>query len=101
MKYGLSERSYRELMDILSSSPEIEKAVLYGSRARGDNGPGSDIDLSLHGAQLTRRVLSRLSDRFYYSHIPYFIDMHVYSDIRNPLFKENVDRDGITIYVRE
>lgn len=34
--YGLTDKSYNELLQILASMPEIEEVVLYGSRARGD-----------------------------------------------------------------
>lgn len=99
--YGLKERSYNELMAILTSVPEIEEAVLYGSRARGDYWHASDIDLSLKGNGLNRHVLSVLNDKLYESHIPYFFDTHIYSDIMNQKFKENVDRDGIVIYRKQ
>lgn len=99
--YGLSERSYNELMAILASVPEVEEAVLYGSRARGDNSFGSDIDLSLHGSQLNSHILAVLNDKLYESHIPFFFDTHIYSKIKDTRFKANVDRDGIVIYRRK
>ena len=98
--YGLSERSYRELMDILRSVPEIDEAVIFGSRARGDYGAASDIDLSLRGPHLTRRSLRQLNDKLYESHIPYFFDTHIYAEIKDPHFKESVDRDGKVLYRR-
>lgn len=98
--YGLSDRSYRELMDILRSVPEIDEAVIYGSRARGDYWAASDIDLSLKGQSLTRRSLRQLNDKLYESHIPYFFDTHIYSEIKDPRFKANVDRDGKVLYRR-
>ena len=100
MTFGLSDKSYRELMSILASVPEIDEAVLYGSRARGDYGHASDIDLSLKGPQLTRRHLSILNQRLYESHIPYFFDTNIYSSINNADFKANIDRDGRVIYAR-
>lgn len=96
--YGLSDQSYKELLEILASVPEIEEAMIYGSRARGDYWRASDIDLSLKGMQLTPHILSVLNDRLYESHIPYFFDTHIYQQIKNPKFKANVDRDGIVIY---
>lgn len=49
MEYGIDDKYMKELREILASIPEIEEAVLYGSRARGDYKRGSDIDLSLKG----------------------------------------------------
>ena len=100
MTYGLSDRSYKELLEILASVPEVEEAVIYGSRARGDNWAASDIDLSLKGDNLTHRCLRVLNDRLYESHIPYFFDTHIYSEIKNPRFKMNVDREGKVLFSR-
>lgn len=98
--YGLSDRSYKELLDILASVPEIEEATIYGSRARGDYWMASDIDLSLKGKKLTRHSLAVLNQKLYESHIPYFFDTHIYSSIKSPAFKQNVDRDGKLLYRR-
>ena len=98
--YGLSERSYAELIQILGSVPEVEEAFIFGSRVRGDYDHASDIDLSLHGPNLTRRSVRMLNDRLYDSHIPYFFDTHVFADIKNPKFKANVLRDGKLLYKR-
>jgi len=51
------------IRDVLADAP-VELAVLYGSRARGDAGPGSDVDLavafpdSLSSVERTRARLS-------------------------------------------
>lgn len=98
--YGLSDRSYRELIQILASIPEIDEAIIYGSRARGDYWHASDIDLSLKGKDLTKTNIRVLNDKLYESHIPYFFDTNIYSDIRNPAFKANIDRDGKLLFRR-
>ena len=96
--YGLTDKSYNELLQILASMPEIEEVVLYGSRARGDYWRASDVDLSIKGQDFDNHTLARLNDKLYNSHIPQFFDTHIYSKIRNPKFKTNVDRDGKVIY---
>lgn len=99
--FGLSERSYNELLEILASIPEIEEASIYGSRARGDYWRASDIDLSLKGEHLSRHTLRVLNDKLYESHIPYFFDTHIFSEIKNPQFRANVIRDGKVVYKRQ
>lgn len=98
--YGLTDKSYHELLNILASVPEIEEAVLYGSRARGDYWRASDIDLSLKGNGLNQHSLAQLNNRLYESHIPYFYDTNIYASIKNDTFRANIDRDGIVIYRR-
>jgi len=90
--YGLTDKSYNELLQILASIPEIEEAIIYGSRA------ASDVDLSIKGKDFSRHTLARLNDKLYESHIPQFFDTHIYANIKNPKFKANVDRDGIVLY---
>jgi predicted nucleotidyltransferase len=96
--YGLTDKSYNELLKILASIPEIEEALIYGSRARGDFWRASDVDLSIKGKDFTRHTLARLNDKLYESHIPLFFDTHVYANIKNPKFKANVDREGKVLY---
>lgn len=98
--YGLTDKSYKELLEILASIPEIEEALIYGSRARGDYWRASDVDLSIKGKDIVRRTLALLNDKLYESHIPQIFDTHIYSDIKSQTFKDNVDQDGKVIYRR-
>lgn len=43
MKYGLPERTVEQICAVLAQCPAVERAVLYGSRAKGNYKPGSDI----------------------------------------------------------
>ncbi|MCH5312207.1 MAG: nucleotidyltransferase domain-containing protein [Prevotella sp.] len=98
--YGLTEKSYKELMEILASIPEIEEVVIFGSRARGDFWRASDVDLSIKGKDVVRHTLAVLNDKLYESHIPQIFDTHIYSNIKNQGFKDNVDKEGKVIYRR-
>ena len=99
--YGLTDKSYHELLQILASIPEIEEALIFGSRARGDYWRASDVDLSIKGKDFDRHTLARLNDKLYNSHIPQFFDTHIYADIKNPQFKASVDGDGKVLYRRD
>ena len=76
--YGLSEKNIKELTSILASFPHIEEAIIYGSRAKGNYRSGSDVDLSLKGAELTYKDVALLDDKLYYSYIPYYFDTIYY-----------------------
>ena len=61
MKYGLPQSTFQKICGILSRYPQVEQAILYGSRAKGNYKNGSDIDLTLRGgADLTLRVTGRI-----------------------------------------
>jgi predicted nucleotidyltransferase len=99
--YGLSDRNIEELRSILASIPHIEEAILYGSRARGDYKPASDIDLSLKGEKLTRQDVALLDDKLYYSYIPYYFDTNIYSELTNQELLESIDRNGKIFFQRQ
>ena len=42
MSHGLSPATVAKIHEALGHHPEIEKAVLYGSRAKGNFKPGSE-----------------------------------------------------------
>ena len=57
MKYGLPETAVEKLCAVFARFPAVEKAVLYGSRAKGSFKTGSDIDLTLYGEAVTSDLL--------------------------------------------
>lgn len=58
-KFGLNEQSIRIITDILKKYPEIEQAIIYGSRAKGNYRIGSDIDLTFKGQHLNQTILAK------------------------------------------
>ena len=44
LPHGLSAEAVAKIREVFSRFPEVEKAVLYGSRAKGNARAGSDID---------------------------------------------------------
>ena len=44
---NLPENVQMQLVRLLSAQPEVEKVILFGSRARGDAEERSDIDLAV------------------------------------------------------
>ena len=60
---GIPEEASRRLVETLAVHPGVAQIWLYGSRAMGRERPGSDIDLSLEGMELTHRDLLQLMDQ--------------------------------------
>lgn len=77
---------------------EIEEAILYGSRAKGNHKSGSDIDLSLKGGKLNLKVLNRISLDLDDLFLPYSIDISIYHQIDNPDLIEHIQRVGKVFY---
>lgn len=99
MKYGLSAQTLQKIRDVFMQYPQIEEAVLYGSRARGDYKNGSDIDLTLRGGDaLTHTILSRIANDLDDQLLPYTIDLSIFKNIRNPEMVEQIERVGVALY---
>ena len=102
MQYGLSDQTLKKIRDVLVRYPQVEEAVLYGSRARGDYQNGSDIDLTLHGGDtLTHTILSRIANDLDDQLLPYIIDLSIFKNIRNPEIVEQIKRVGIAFYKKQ
>ena len=92
--YGLSLETYQKIHQVLERFEEIEEAILYGSRAKGNHKSGSDIDLSLKGGKLNLKVLNRISLDLNDLFLPYSIDISIYHQIDNPDLIEHIQRVG-------
>ena len=98
MKYGLSERTLQKIQGVLSHYPQVERAILYGSRATGTYRNGSDIDLTLCGDALTHSVLSRIDSELDDLLLPYTIDLSIFHQIDNSAMVEQIRRVGVNFY---
>jgi predicted nucleotidyltransferase len=101
MKFGLQETTIEKICSVLASYPQIEKALLYGSRAKGNYKNGSDIDLTLVGGQdLTMKVLYRIMDEIDDLLLPYTFDLSIFNHISDPDVIEHIQRVGVLLYER-
>ena len=98
MKYGLSDRTLQKIQGVFSHYPQVERAILYGSRATGTYRNGSDIDLSLCGDALTHSVLSRIDTELDELLLPYTIDLSIFHQIDNPAMVEQIQHVGVNFY---
>ncbi len=101
MKYGLSQSVIQKICAVLTRYPQVEKAILYGSRAKGNYKRGSDIDLALIGRDLTLNVIYRILDDFDELFLPYTIDLSIFDDISDPDVIDHSQRVGVTFYQKD
>ncbi len=98
MQFGLNDTELQALRTTLASIPEVEEAIIYGSRARGTNRVASDIDITLKGSALTYLQLALLDARIDDLYLPYFVDLSLFSMLKNPDLLESIDREGKVLY---
>ena len=60
--FGLKDIHIKVIQSVFSNYSSVDKAVLYGSRAKGDYRTGSDIDLTLTGDDLNLSTLLRIEN---------------------------------------
>lgn len=99
MKYGLDEDTLQEIYRILSRYDEVREAVLYGSRAKGNYKPFSDIDLTLKG-DVSLDTLLDVMREFDESSLPYMFDVSIFNSLTNKELIEHIARCGKKIYER-
>jgi predicted nucleotidyltransferase len=102
LRFGLNETVICKICAVLSRYPQVDNAILYGSRAKGNYKNGSDIDLILRGGtDLTLRVLYKIMDELDDLLLPYTIDLSIFNDIGDPDVIDHIHRVGVTFYNRD
>ncbi len=100
MNHGLSPATVDRIQGVLTRYPEVEKALLYGSRAKGTHRPGSDIDLTLCGSGLNHTILTRIDNEMDDLLLPYQIDLSLMSSLKHQALLDHIGRVGAVLYER-
>jgi predicted nucleotidyltransferase len=101
MRYGLTDQDLNYIINTIAKFDEIEKAVLFGSRAKGNYKPGSDIDIAIYGDEINIDVISKLHALLEEgSHMPYFFDVVDGTHLNHLELNEHIARVGEVIFAR-
>lgn len=95
---GLGATTLTRIAKVLASFPQVEQAVLYGSRAMGRHKPGSDIDLTLVGPELTASLVGDIEQALDDLLLPYEIDLSAHHLLKHPELEAHIARVGLVIY---
>jgi predicted nucleotidyltransferase len=96
--FGLSSQVINRLRQVLASYPEVDQAILYGSRAMGTFQPASDIDLTLIGAKLTPQLMTQIDAALDDLLLPYMIDLSTLASINHGPLLDHIQRVGVVVY---
>jgi predicted nucleotidyltransferase len=96
--FGLSDDILAKIKNVLARYPKVLSAGIYGSRGRGDYKNYSDIDIAIHGPDLTSNDFSNL--RFDIEMLPIIFKMDVahVEKISNQELLEKIQRDEKQFY---
>jgi predicted nucleotidyltransferase len=97
--FGLLPSDLATIRGILKKDPKIEQALIFGSRAKGNYRPGSDVDIALKGEQLAPENITDVSMELNEETImPYRFDVLNYHTIAEPALIDHINRIGIVFY---
>ncbi len=103
-RFGLSARTISEIHGVLAQHPNVQRAVIYGSRAKGNYKPGSDIDLTLfavEGQEIDYREVADILDEIDDLLLPYTLDLSAFEQLNHVKLREHIERVGKVFYERE
>ncbi len=98
--YGLTERDMKTLHEIFQRHASIKEVKLFGSRAKGNFKPGSDIDLAVMNNEVRENELLRVRAEMDESTLPYRIDLVNYNALARNEFIDHINRVGIIFFKR-
>jgi len=100
--FGITEKSYKLLVNTIFKYFEVEDVLVFGSRAKGNFKKGSDIDLAIKGKRCNERIAMNIKG--YVNEelpIPYHIDIVFYDGLKDSDLKEHIDRVGVRLFEAE
>lgn len=101
MEFGLKNEILEKIKNICCEFTEIEEVIIYGSRAKGNYKPGSDVDLTFKGKNLSLRIINKISLKIDDLFLPYTFDLSVFTHIENAELLEHINRVGKIIYKKQ
>ncbi|CEN45857.1 conserved hypothetical protein [Capnocytophaga canis] len=96
-QFGLEAAVLTSLQNIFEKFENIEKVIVYGSRAKGNFRYNSDIDLSIIG-EISYDDLLKIELLIDELLLPYKVDLSVFNNINNSELKAHIERVGIVLY---
>lgn len=99
LQYGLSEDIINQLRGVLATQGNLHRAEIFGSRARGDFKPSSDIDLAVYGDDGFKfddyaRLLGQIDEL----PIIFKVDVVDVAGVDKPALLESIQRDGVIFW---
>ena len=88
------------LESIFVQWPQIASVQVFGSRARGEARPASDLDLAIMAPAMSRGEWCRFLDDLHESQLIYAVNALRLESLEDEQLRAAIARDGIAIYSR-
>jgi len=98
-KFGFKTGDLETIIQAISKFQGITKAVIFGSRAKGNYQAGSDVDMAIWATNndSVLQLSGVLNDE---TLLPYKFDVLNYNTINSIELSEHINRVGIEIYYK-
>jgi len=96
---GLNQGEMGLLTRLFRQHGEIQRVILFGSRAKGNARANSDIDLSIVGVD-DDLAIEALAEELEDLPLPYRFDVKAMTTIRHGALRRHIDSEGVVIYAR-
>lgn len=94
----VEEKLKQQLEEIFNKYLEIDKVLLFGSRARGDNKYNSDIDLCIISESLSHLTLAKIIMDISEIDTHLSFDVLAFNELSKEELIKNILREGLVIY---
>lgn len=102
MNFGLKDSDLEYIIENIKKISEIKKAVIFGSRAKGNYKLGSDIDIAIYGEEITFDIISKVHSQLEdESPMPYLFDIVDFTHLNHKELREHIEKVGKVIYESE
>jgi predicted nucleotidyltransferase len=98
---GIKKDLLLQIQYIISKCSHVKKAVIFGSRARGDYKINSDIDIAIIGENVSYKDLNFIENGLSELNTALDFDIVPFEKISKTELRKNIYQDGVEIYVNE
>lgn len=96
-QFGLNSSVLKDLCTIFESFAVIDEVLIFGSRVKGNQKNGSDIDLAIKG-DIDRDTLTKVEIMIDDLLLPYTFDINIFGRLKNVDLIDHINRVGKVIY---
>jgi predicted nucleotidyltransferase len=96
--FGLTLETLEKLRAVFRKRAGVQKALVYGSRAKGNYKPGSDIDIALVAPALNLTDLLKIESEIDDLLLPYKVDLSLLHQVEDANLLDHIKRVGLVLF---
>jgi predicted nucleotidyltransferase len=97
-KFGLPLNLLSSLCTIFKKYPQVQKVILYGSRATGSYKNSSDIDITLVAPDASLSDMFKMENEIDDLMLPYKVDLSLFHKLENEALVAHIHKYGQEIH---